>query len=350
MTTLAIGRRKVLRAGLGAVAATAAPRFAAANDDGPLAAQAFPGITEELARTVIAPAFRQATAKSVNIVPGLAVDAIAKISASPASPPLDVIILDDPTGLVAVSRGLVQTIPADKVPNGQDVPAKMHLNRGITQTFQLIGLMYNAQRVQPAPTSWDDLWNPKFKGRVAIIGPDSSLGLAWMVNIAKARGGSEDDLEPAWKALRDLVPNIATIPRAPGSLVALMEQGQIDIAVGYLSIVQPLRMRGSDVMLAKPSQGWSVVLNVAHIVTNSPNPGLAAAYINAMMDPAVQTKLAGPPAFQFPTNAKVPYQGEIKNYVNSQDELLTMITTDWAKINPQRSAIIDRFNRDVRKG
>jgi hypothetical protein len=27
-----------------------------------------------------------------------------------------------------------------------------------------------------------------------------------------------------------------------------------------------------------------------------------------------------------------------------------MITTDWSKINPQRPAIIDRFNRDVRKG
>jgi hypothetical protein len=85
-----------------------------------------------------------------------------------------------------------------------------------------------------------------------------------------------------------------------------------------------------------------VVLNVAHIVTNSPNPGLAAAYINAMMDSAVQTKLAGPPACQFPTNAKVPYQGEIKNYVNSQDELLTMITTDWAKINP--AAIPDHLS------
>lgn len=350
MTTLNINRRTMFGAGLAAMSTHLMPGFAFAADEGPLSAQAFPGITEQLARTVIAPSFREATGKAVNVVPGLAVDSIAKITASRASPPLDVIMLDDPTGLVAVASGLVQPIPSDKVPNGKDVPAKLHVNRGITQTFQLIGLMYDAKRVQPAPTSWDDLWNPKFKSRVAVIGPDSSLGLAWMVNIAKSRGGSEDNLEPAWKALQELVPNIATIPRAPGSLVALMEQGQIDIAVGYLSIVQPLRMRGSDVSLAKPSQGWSVVLNVAHIVENSPNPGLAAAYINAMMDPAVQAKLSGPPAFQFPTNSKVPYEGEIKKYVNTHEELLSMITTDWTKINPQRAAIIDRFNRDVRKG
>jgi len=350
MTEFLIDRRTMLRAGLTALTTGFATRIATAKDEGPLAVTAFPGITEEMARTVIAPAFRQTTGKTVNVTSSLAVEAIAKVSASRANPPLDVIVLDDPTGLIAASRGLIQAIPADKAPNGQDVPAKLHVNLGITQTFQLIGLMYNTKRVQPAPTSWDDLWNPKYRGRVAIIGPDSSLGVAWMVSIAKARGGSEDDLEPAWKALNELVPNLATIPRAPGSLVPLMEQGQVDIAVGYLSIVQPLRMRGGDVALAKPTQGWSVVLNVAHIVDNSPNPGLAAAYINAMMDPTVQTKLSGPPAFQFPTNGKVPYQGEIRNYVSGPDELLGMITTDWTKINPQRPAIIDRFNRDVRKG
>ncbi len=350
MSSVIPARRDVLWAGLGAMTAACIPVTGLAKDDGPLAVTAFPGITEEMARTVIAPAFRQATGKQVNVTSSLAVDAIAKVAASRANPPLDVIVLDDPTGLVAVSRGLVQPIPAEKVPNGQDVPAKLHVNQGITQTFQLIGLMYNTKRVQPAPRSWDDLWNPKYRGRVAIIGPDSSLGVAWMVSIAKSRGGSEDDLEPAWKALNDLVPNLATIPRAPGSLVPLMEQGQVDIAVGYLAIVQPVRTRGGDVALAKPAEGWSVVLNVAHIVDNSPNAGLAAAYINAMMDPAIQAKLSGPPAFQFPTNAKVPYQGEIQNYVRGPDELLSMITTDWTKINPQRPAIIDRFNRDVRKG
>jgi putative spermidine/putrescine transport system substrate-binding protein len=349
MTKFVISRRAALWTGLGAMSGLMA-HTSGAKDEGPLAVTAFPGITEEMARTVIAPAFRQATGKAVNVSASLAVDAIAKVSASRVNPPLDVIILDDPTGLLAVSRGLVQAIPADKVPNGRDVPAKLHVNFGMTQTFQLIGLMYNTKRVQPAPTSWDDLWNPKYKGRVAIIGPDSSLGVAWMVSVAKSRGGSEDDLEPVWKALNELVPNLATIPRAPGSLVPLMEQGQVDIAVGYLAIVQPVRMRGGDVALAKPAQGWSVVLNVAHIVENSPNPELAAAYINAMMDPAVQTKLSGPPAFQFPTNEKVPYQGEIRNYVSGPDELLSMITTDWSKINPQRPAIIDRFNRDVRRG
>ena len=217
MSSVIPARRDVLWAGLGAMTAACIPVTGLAKDDGPLAVTAFPGITEEMARTVIAPAFRQATGKQVNVTSSLAVDAIAKVAASRANPPLDVIVLDDPTGLVAVSRGLVQPIPAEKVPNGQDVPAKLHVNQGITQTFQLIGLMYNTKRVQPAPRSWDDLWNPKYRGRVAIIGPDLSLGVAWMVSIAKSRGGSEDDLEPAWKALNDLVPNLATIPRAPGS-------------------------------------------------------------------------------------------------------------------------------------
>jgi spermidine/putrescine-binding protein len=144
MTEFAIGRRTVLRAGLGAISGLM-PGTTVAKDEGPLAVTAFPGITEEMARTVIAPAFRQATSKAVNVSASLAVDAIAKVSASRANPPLDVIILDDPTGLLAVSRGLVQAIPADKVPNSQDVPAKLHVNQACSAGPNFLGRSVESQ-------------------------------------------------------------------------------------------------------------------------------------------------------------------------------------------------------------
>jgi putative spermidine/putrescine transport system substrate-binding protein len=345
-----INRRKFLYGAGTAALAAGLPGSALAQDKGPLAAMAYPGITEEMARTVIAQSFRSKTGAAVNVTPMLAVDAIAKISAARNNPPIDVVMLDDPTALIAAAEGYISKLSLDKVPNARDVPEKLRADGGITQTFQLVGIMYNPKRIQKAPTSWRDLWNPEYKGRVSVIGPDSSLGVAWMVSVAKSLGGSEDDLEPAWKALADLTPSLATIPRSPGALVPLLQQGQIDIAVGALAFVQPVRTRGGEVELARPDTGWSVVLNTAYLVANSPNPGLASAYINEMMDAGVQAKLAAAPYFQFPTNSKVPYEGEIAKYAKGTDELLGMITTDWKKINPQRKDIIDRFNRDVRRG
>ena len=50
------------------------------------------------------------------------------------------------------------------------------------------------------PTSWEDLWKPEYKGRVGITGMASSLGTAFMVEIAKLNGGSETNVEPAFAA------------------------------------------------------------------------------------------------------------------------------------------------------
>jgi putative spermidine/putrescine transport system substrate-binding protein len=343
-----IGRRKFLGVGAGALAAaTLGPGQASAS--GSIAAMSFPGVTEEMTRKCIVPAFRAATGATVNLAPMLAVEAIAKLSASRANPPLDVITLDDPTAQIAVADGLIHPLPLDKVPHAKDIPTKLHAYGGIAQSFQLIGIMYNPRRIPNPPKAWEDLWKPEYKGKVSVIAPDSSLGLAWLVSLAKERGGSEDNLEPAWKAIESLAPNLATVPRNPGSLSALMGQGQIDICVGALSYVMPARARGEAITLAMPSSGYCVVLITAHIVANTPNLDLAAAYINAIADPKVQVASAEAPYYRFPTNSKVPYPADLKVYANSTDELLGLITTDWAKLNPRRREIIDRFNRLVSK-
>ena len=60
---------------------------------------------------------------------------------------------------------------------------------------------YNPKKIKTPPTSWEDMWNPEYKGRVGITGLASSLGTAFMVEIAKLHGGSETNIEPAFEAI-----------------------------------------------------------------------------------------------------------------------------------------------------
>ena len=63
----------------------------------------------------------------------------------------------------------------------------------------------------------------------------------------------------------------------------------------------------------------------------------------------VQEQLLKPPYDAIPTNAKVKLDGAItKALAKSQDDLAKVRTIDWAKINPQRAALIDRFNREIK--
>jgi putative spermidine/putrescine transport system substrate-binding protein len=56
-----------------------------------------------------------------------------------------------------------------------------------------------------------------------------------------------------------------------------------------------------------------------------------------------------PPFDVIPTNAKVKLEGAItKSLAKTQDDLAKVRTFDWGRLNPQRGALIDRFNREIK--
>jgi putative spermidine/putrescine transport system substrate-binding protein len=81
-----------------------------------------------------------------------------------------------------------------------------------------VGLTYNPEKIKTPPTSWRDLWKPEFKGRVGITTLNSTLGTGWLVEVAKMYGGSESNVEPGFKAINELKPNLAAVAANPGAL------------------------------------------------------------------------------------------------------------------------------------
>ena len=100
--------------------------------------------------------------------------------------------------------------------------------------------------------------------------------------------------------------------------------------------------------MAKPDTGWLVIRSVMHIVKNTKNADLAAAYINASLSPDVQQKMGDKPYLLAPTNSKVPYSPGLQFYAKDAAQLETYPSVDWVKLNPRRGEYIDRFNREVK--
>ena len=72
-------------------------------------------------------------------------------------------------------------------------------------------------------------------------------------------------------------------------------------------------------------------------------------YIDLHLDPEIQTEMLKSPYDAIPTNAKVALEGAITTSVaKTHDELAKMRGFDWAKLNPQRGALIERFNREIK--
>jgi putative spermidine/putrescine transport system substrate-binding protein len=344
-----LDRRTLLQSSLalGAAALVPVPAFAQAKT---LVAATFPGTWNEAHRSILAPAFQRATGASVTQSIILGADQVSRLMAAKGGrPPFDVAIFDSPQVLDAARQGLIVEYPAAKSPNVKDLLPQYQSKWGPIITMQVIGIGYNPKKITTPPRSWDELWSPKYKGRVGLTALNSQLGIAFLAELNRFKGGTDTNFEPAFKALRELLPNVGAIGANLGAFATLWQQEQIDIAPYNFNFVQTLKGKDVPVELAIPQTGgvgWSTSL---HLTANAAEPDLAVKYIDTHLDATVQAAMMKPPYDVIPTNSKVKLEGAITQVLGKTHEELGKIRTlDWETINPQRGALIERFNREIK--
>ena len=311
----------------------------------------FTGSWEEAHKAVLVPAFRKANADAAIVLdPMLSVDQIAKVNAARANPPIDVMLHDPGPPSSRSDRTWSIPIPVEKSAYYKDLITEAQEPMGPAPFFQVVGLTYNPEAVKTPPTSWADLWKPEFKGRSASpISTRRSAPDGWSRS-PRMHGGSEANVDPGFKAIEALKPNLAAVAANPGALATLFQQGQIDISPGNFNAIQILKARGVPVEFVAPKEGAIAFKTTIHIVKNSPNRDLAFKLIEASLSPEVQTTLMNPPYLIVPTNSKVAMDGEIARVLAKDTAELKkkFVFQDWKKINEQRSAWIEQFNRDIK--
>src|SRR5258708_5263902 len=271
------------------------------------------------------------------------------IAAKGGAAPFDVALFDSPQVLDAVKQGLLLEYAAGKSPSYADLLPEYKSKWGPAISMQIIGIGYNPQKIKTPPTSWDALWDPQYKGRVGLTALNSQLGIAWVAEINRLRGGDETNFEPGFKALRELLPNVGAIGANLGGYATLWQQEQVDIAPYNFNFVQTLKGKGVPVELAMPETGpvgWRTSL---HLVKGAVEPDLAVQYIDSHLAAEVQGQMLKPPFDVIPTNGKVQLTGDISQTIaKTHADLAKIRTIDWEKINPQRGALIERFNREIK--
>jgi len=159
---------------------------------------------------------------------------------------------------------------------------------------QLIGIAYNPKKITTPPTSWEDLWKPEYKGRVGITGSPSSLGTAFMVEIAKLHWRLGNNIEPAFEAVKKLLPNVGRhrrFARCPGRAVPA---GRIDNRVQLLEQRRAARGQGRRYRLRQAESGaawWCAPAPRSSRTTKMPRP--CSDYLDTVMSMDVQERARG---------------------------------------------------------
>jgi putative spermidine/putrescine transport system substrate-binding protein len=108
---------------------------------------------------------------------------------------------------------------------------------------------------QDAACEQDVLWDPAYKGRVGLTALNGQLGIAFLAKINRLRGSNEENFEPAFKALREMLPNVGAIGANLG--YATLAAGAIAAAIFQFRADRRARASRSRFRSRRPApSGW----------------------------------------------------------------------------------------------
>jgi putative spermidine/putrescine transport system substrate-binding protein len=218
---------------------------------------------------------------------------------------------------------------------------------------QVTGFQYNSQKFReagiPAPTSWNDLSDPRLKGKVALYNFSVAYSQDLIVLLTKIAGGTEKNVQPGIdkiKALRNSG-NLVSFASSAAELDNMLIQGQAWISVNGGPRAYILKDRGAPIDFAVPKEGGGFFTNYFDVVKGAPHPKAAQLLVNFLISPEVQLVIAQD-VVAAPINRKVTVPDSLKDRIPMGEEQLSkLIRIDRAEMNRQLDHWADLWNREV---
>lgn len=325
---------------------------ASASAQQTLTVAGYGGSFEQTMRKEVIPDFEKAHKVKVEYVAGNSTDTLAKLQAQKANQVIDVAIVDDGPMYQAIQLGFCGKIAG--LPGDDLYPsARFKDDKAVAIGLVATGLMYNTkvfkEKGWAAPTSWNDLKDPKYRKTIVIPPINNTYGLYTLVMFARLNGGGEKDIEPGFKVMKaDVNPNVLAYEPSPGKMTELFESGQGLLAVWGSGRVQSFANTGFPVDFVYPKEGAVTLLASACPVARANASPLASQFIEAMLQPKLQLILLKDYGYG-PVNKKVEVPPELARMAPVGDRAAKLINPDWDTINAHRDEWTKRWNREVER-
>jgi putative spermidine/putrescine transport system substrate-binding protein len=306
------------------------------------------GAEAEAVKTRIVDPFVKATGANVVVEYGHTSQSIAKARAQKNDPQLDVILMDDVGVLTLAREGILDKIDVSRLPHGKDIYPSYFIGDGygVAITTYMATILYNPKAVATPPTSWNDLWNPAYKGKF-ILPFTSGSGIYRVALIAAMlNGGGEDNLAPAWPKLRELKPNVHSAVENTALAAEAMRTGEAALTVATVPVWKEFIARGDPLVVARLKEGYfSTNGCVALVKGGKGNRDLAYAFMDWTLRPDTQKALAEDTWFG-PTNRTVVVSPEAARYmIVTPEQHAKAIPVDLVKMLALRPQIVEEWTK-----
>ncbi|WP_232830806.1 ABC transporter substrate-binding protein [Tropicimonas sp. IMCC34011] len=313
------------------------------------------GSNEELYKTVLIPKWQETEAgKDVNVefVAGNSTDTLAKLRAQEGNQQIDVAMMDDGPMVQAISFGYCDTVREDTFEGLYDV-ARFPESKAVGVQLIATGLTYNTELFEEkgwdAPTSWNDLKDPKYKGMVSVPPITNGYGLLTLIVMAQLDGGGVDEIEPGFKAFEDEIdPNVLTYEPSSGKMSELFQNGDIALSVWGSGRAKSLADTGFPAAFVYPEEGAVALMTAVCPVVGSDVPDAAQDFIQFVTSQETQQYLADTKG-SGPVNGSVTLTDEQAASMPVGERAEKMIAVDYTVVNDKRGEWTEQWTRRLER-
>jgi putative spermidine/putrescine transport system substrate-binding protein len=346
---LPLSRRNLLLAGASLGVGTLAAPYVARADEPVLNVTGWGGKWGDVMSAEIGPAFEKEF--KCKLKTDTALPFLPKLQASSRSAPVyDVLHTNSNEQWSAVAMGLVEPkIDPKLVPNMADVYPYAVSDKiaGVCIFTSAIGLGMRTDKGYGNVTSWKELWDPKYNGvRGGYVIPVNSLGQAFVMMCGTLYGKGQTDLDAAYASLEKLKP--IKLVDFTGAMEKMLLSGEVGLGVIHDSGIYRYDGQNQPTEFVTPAEGVLSLEQVLTITPGSKVKELANAYVNYMLRPDVQKRLAET-VWYSPANKNVKLEAKYDaKLLTTPEKVGKLIQVDWKWYNEQKDAIDSRVNRIFR--
>jgi len=312
------------------------------------------GSKEKFFKEQVIPPFVAKTGAEVVYVAGNSTDVLAKLKAQKGHQEISFAMIDDGPMYQAVEQNLCAPLPELPVLKDLYANARMIGDKSVGLSFIATGLAYNtevfAKNGWAPPTSWNDLYDPKYKQKVAIPPITNGYGLFALLMMSKLHGGSETAMEPGFDVMIDKVgPNVLAWEPSPGKMAQMLQTGEAALVVWGNTRVQPIVDQGAPVAFVYPKEGAVNLMSAGCVVEGSPSPVLGAQFMAHVLSAEMQAA-AAQALGSGPVNRKVDLAPEVAaKVVYGPDKVDALVPVNYSIVNARRAEWTQQWNRRVER-
>jgi putative spermidine/putrescine transport system substrate-binding protein len=300
------------------------------------------GSWRDLVAETVARKFTAETGVPVEFTTGGTIDRLNKEKLAKGSPESDITFTTAHVGWLYANDGLFEQLDVSRIPNAKNLADEARISPfhlGAWAYVYTIG--YRSDLVGEMKfDSWNDLWKPELKGKIAAPDFDPSHIIAVSAMLS---GSDAAHWEKGEAKLEALKPNFKAFSTNDANSQQLLASGETPVQIVLSMNAYYMIGQGVPITVVIPKEGAVLGVDTVAIMKGSKKSELAYKFIDILYDPEVQAEIAklkkGSPAVLNakldPEVAKLPgvfsTAAQWKEQINIDPKLRAEKTAEWRK-------------------